>query len=127
MYDTGGAPVSDVCSSDLWTAHERSARGEHFSAHRYLLASADTLLDLLVFHTDLAHAQTADRLDPRRRLEQLRPELAAELQRVLALPAPRAGVELLDLARRLLQIVAPGLAWEEAAVVRRWLDEAGRG
>lgn len=111
----------------LWTAHERSLRGERFSAHRYLLASADTLLDLLVFHTDLARAQTADRLDPRRRLEQLRPELAAELQRIVSLPVPRAGVELLDLARRLLRAVAPGLAWEEAAVVRRWLDEAGRG
>jgi len=111
----------------LWTAHERSLRGERFSAHRYLLASADTLLDLLVFHTDLASAPAADRLDPRRRLEQLRPELAAELQRVLPLPMPRAGVELLDLARRLLQTAAPGLAWEQAAVVRRWLDEAGRG
>ena len=111
----------------LWTAHERSLRGEHFSAHRYLLASADTLLDLLVFHTDSARAPAADRLDPRRRLERLRPELARELQRVLSLPLPRAGVELLDLARRLLYAAAPGLAWEETAVVRRWLDEAGRG
>ena len=59
---------------------------------------------------------------PRRRLEQLRPTLAAELLRGLAQPVPQAALALLQLAEREVAVRAPQLPWAEARQVRAWLQ-----
>ena len=107
----------------LWTARERSLRGESLSAHMYLLAAFGALLDLLVAQTP--SAPQADRLDPRRRLERLWPETGRELNHILSLPQRQAEVALFDFARRVVRPVAPDLAWAEAETVGRWLEEDG--
>ena len=69
-------------------------------------------------------AQVTDALDTRRRLEQIEPELAQELARIVLLVPAEAGVELIDLAQRRLRARAPELAWEPTSAVRKWLREA---
>lgn len=109
----------------VWSGRERLARGEWLSAHRYLTGFAvDSLLELLRRHGQLGADPTADRLNPRRRLERLLPGVATELQRVLALPLSQVGAALLALAEQRVRPVAPGLNWAAIAEVRRWLDEA---
>lgn len=108
----------------LWTACERRLRGEHLSAQRYDQFAVDAFLNLLVAHGRLGESQAADGLDARRRLEQREPELARELSRAVGLGPADAGVALIDLAEKELRPTAPGLAWQRASVVKRWLREA---
>ena len=110
----------------LWTACERWERGERLAAQRYIQFSIDRLLDLLVAHGGLKRPHAADALDARRRLEQTEPELGRELGQVVSLAPAEAGVALIDLAQNRLKAGAPGLAWDKALVVRKWLEEAGR-
>jgi len=109
----------------LWTAYERWERGERLSARRYIQFSVDVLLDLLVAHKALHRPPLADELETRRRLEQIEPELARELGRVIVLPPAEAGVALIDLAQKELAARAPGLAWGKVSAVRKWLQGAG--
>ena len=108
----------------LWTAYERWERGERLSSRRYIQFSADAFLDLLVRHDGLNRPQSADRLDARRRLEQIEPEMGQELWRIVGLAPAEAGVALIELAERGLKTRAPGLAWDRALVVKEWLREA---
>ena len=108
----------------LWSAYERWERGERLSAQRYIQFSIDSFLDLLVAHQGLNRPHIADELEPRRRLEQIEPELGQELGRVGLLAPAEAGVALIDLAQRELLARAPELAWEKVFVVRTWLQEA---
>jgi hypothetical protein len=109
----------------LLTARERWERGEHLSSQKYIQFSVDVFLDLLAAHDGLNRSQVADKLDARRRLEQMEPELGEGLGRMVALSPAEAGVALIDLARRELRASAPELAWAKVSVVRRWLQEAG--
>ena len=108
----------------LWSAYERWERGERLSARRYIQFSIDAFLDLLAAHNGLNRPHTADKLEARRRLEQIEPELGRELGRIGLLDPAEAGVALIDLAQKELKARAPGLAWEKVLVVRQWLQEA---
>jgi hypothetical protein len=108
----------------LWAAYERWARGERLSAQQYIQFSVNVFLDLLVAHNVLHRPPLADRLDTRRRLEQIAPELGRELFRIGLLTPPEAGVALIDLARKELAASAPELAWEKVLAVRKWLQQA---
>jgi hypothetical protein len=108
----------------LWTAFERWERGERLSAQRYVQFAIDSFLDLLAAHDGLSLPRAADRLEPRRRLERIEPELGRELGRIgLSAPA-EAGGALLDLAQRRLAARTPDLAWGKVGVMREWLREA---
>lgn len=105
----------------VWAGQERLLRGERLTAHRYLTGFAvDCLLELLRHHGALGADPTADRLDPRRRLERLAPDIAAEVDHLLTLPLAQLGAAVLTLAERRLQGVAPQLNWPAIAEVRRW-------
>jgi hypothetical protein len=109
------------------TACARFRRGEFLSARRYIDCFAvDNLLNLVLAHEGLA-PEASDRLDPRRRLEQLRPTLAGELLRGLAQPVPQAALALLQLAEREVAARAPQLPWAEARQVRAWLEACVAG
>jgi hypothetical protein len=111
----------------LVTACARFQRGEFLSARRYIDCFAvDNLLNLVLALEGHA-AQASDRLDPRRRLEQLRPTLAGELSRGMAQPAPRAALALLGLAEREMAARAPGVHLDEATQVREWLQACVAG
>ena len=107
----------------MWSAWERTARGEMLSARHYLGAGIDSLLSLLVAHAG-SEVSTADFLDPRRRLERTHPEWATEIERCCQLPMPQAAIAFLDLGRRLLEPTAPELAWGAVSSTREWLAEA---
>lgn len=109
----------------LWTAYERWERGERLSAQIYLQFSVDSFLDLLAARGGLSRPDAADKLESRRRLERIEPELGRELERASLLAPAEAGVALLDLAQKRLSATAPELAWDKVAVVREWLREAG--
>jgi hypothetical protein len=69
----------------LVTASHRNARGELLSAHGFLAMACDTMIALETRQRGV-HA-SADLLDPRRRVERLRPALAATMHECLfALP-----------------------------------------
>ena len=105
----------------LWTAHERWERGERLSSQQYIQFSVDVFLDLLIGHGRLNESQLADRLDARRKLERIEPELARELRRMAGLAPAEAGVALIELAERELKPRALELAWDRALVVKGWL------
>jgi hypothetical protein len=109
----------------VWSGQQRLRRGELLSAHRYLTGFAvDNLLELFRRHGLLGEHPTADRLDPRRRLEQLAPPVAKELQRILSLPLSQVGAALLHMAEGHVRPVAPDLNWPAIAEVCRWLADA---
>jgi hypothetical protein len=116
--------LENFCSL-LWAAYERWERGERLSSQRYIQFSVDALLDLLTAHDCLKKSRLADKLDARRRLERVEPELGRELNRMVGLDAAEAGVALIELAEKELRTRAPGLAWNKALTVKKWLQEAG--
>jgi hypothetical protein len=106
-----------------WTATERSLRGEHLSARRYLDGFAvDRLLALIAAHSPRHGEPPGDVLDPRRHLERRRPDLAGELNALPTLPVPEGAALLLRIARREVSPYAPGLAWREADDVLAWIE-----
>jgi len=106
----------------LWSACERHMRGEILSARQYVDGFAiDRLLGLI------ANTEPGDRckdfLDPRRRLEQRLPELAAEMLALREKPVPKAALQLLEIAERELKPKAPALAWDKVTMVRDWISD----
>lgn len=108
----------------LCNAYERWERGERLSAQRYIQFSIDVCLDLLTAHHCLNKSHMADKLDARRRLEEIEPEVGRELSRIVLLAPAEAGVALIDLAQKELRARAPELAWNKVLVVKKWLQEA---
>ena len=111
----------------LWTSYERWERGERLSAQRYLHFSVDAFLDLLTAHGSLNESLTADKLDARRRLERIEPELGRELNRIVRLDAAAAGIALIELAQKRLMERTPQIAWDRVLVVKKWLQELFAG
>lgn len=109
----------------LWTAYERWERGERLSSQRYIQFSIDAFLDLLIWHDGLKKSSMADKLDTRRRLEQIEPALGQELSRITGLDAAEAGVALIELAEKEVRGKTPDLAWNRVLVIKKWLQEAG--
>jgi hypothetical protein len=108
----------------LWTACERWERGERLSSQRYIQFSIDAFLDLLIAHDCLNESHMTDKLDTRRRLEQIEPELGQELSRIALLAPAEAGAALIDLAETKLRARAPQLRWNRVPVIKKWLQEA---
>jgi hypothetical protein len=111
----------------IWTGHQRVIRGELLSAHQYLTGfSVDLLLELLVVHGMIGHEPTTDSLDSRRRIEQLQPHLATNLNRIVELPLIKIGFALMSMAEELLRSKTPMLAWDSFSVVREWICDTSR-
>lgn len=111
----------------VWTAYGLHQRGERLTARHYIEAYAvGALLDLVQQHCPGDAPSTMDALDPRRRLEQRRPELAVELASALVQPVPAAGLALLRIVEREIAPTAPDLPWAKVATVRSWLEQTSR-
>jgi len=105
----------------VWSACERSARGELLSARQYLDGFAvDQLLNLVAPPL----APERDRLDPRRRLEKRSPDLAAEIVALCNLVIPKAALRMLEIAERELKETAPGLSWDKLTTIKGWIRES---
>jgi hypothetical protein len=109
----------------LWSACERHMRGELLSARQYLDGFAIDRLLGLIFRSEPGD-ERKDLLDPRRRLEQRSPELAAELMAVRDQPVPEAALQLLEITERELKPKMPALAWEKITMVRAWISALPR-
>lgn len=84
----------------------RWARGERVSGQRRIMDGIGHLARLLAVHVP-ARAGSLDELDPLRRVEEAWPELGAELDGILLLPAPEAALRVVALLRaRLGSLVA---------------------
>src|SRR5262245_18514497 len=87
----------------LRTAVARWHRGERLSARRYLSQFAtDALLWLALEHAPAAVASDRDPVDPRRRIERQRPELAAAVDALVCRSVPEGAAGLLELAEATL-------------------------
>lgn len=106
----------------LWSACERHMRGELLSARQYVDGFAIDRLSNLISNTEPGDKRK-DRLDPRRRLEQRSPDLAAELLALRHRPVPEVALQLLEIAERELKAKAPTLAWDKVTMVRDWISE----
>ena len=102
------------------TGTERAQRGEILSAHRYVHAATDVLLQLLERFRALA---VADPLDSRRRLEQRAPEIADALSRVMSLPPRNAITELVRIAENSLPRDLLATASARIDPIRAWLHD----
>jgi hypothetical protein len=109
----------------LWSACERHMRGELLSARQYMDGFAIDRLLSLISNNEPAE-ESKDTLDPRRRLEQRSPELAAEVMAVRDQPIPQAAVQLLEIAERELKPKAPTLAWDKVKLMRDWISTLPR-
>ena len=105
----------------LWTAYGRAERGELLSARMYLEMAADVLLNLLCVYTSIGRMPAIDSLDPRRRLERIRPKLAHDILAILQTETIPACSQLLSLAETELRGRAPNLGWEEIDQVKSWI------
>lgn len=120
-------PKSDALESLcvlVWSACERHSRGELLSARQYLDGFAvNRLLSLISVSEGANVDEGKDALDPRRRLEQRSPMLAADVLAITAQPIPKAALHLLGIAERELKLKAPTLAWDKFEMVRGWISE----
>jgi hypothetical protein len=107
----------------VWTAYERHGRGEWLAGERYLSFAIDLFLDLMTAYVLPEEEKRADFLDPRRRLEQRRPQLASELREILATADAASGARLLRIAERELREEAAELEWDAIETVRKLIEE----
>ena len=106
----------------LWSACERYCRGEFLSARQYVDGfGVNQLLSLV--SANQPHDKTIDALDPRRRLELRSPDLATEVLAALDNSVPGASLSLLEIAEREVKPKKPNLAWDQVALVRRWISD----
>jgi hypothetical protein len=106
----------------LWTAVTRWRRGEQLSAHRYVAQHAvDSLLALALDLAPPAVPSASDPLDPRRRVEQVLPDLAGAIDGLVYRPVPEAALGLLDLAQPWLADRWPRYPARQATAVRSLL------
>jgi hypothetical protein len=105
----------------VWSACERYWRGEVLSARQYVDGFAINLL-LNLLRVNEPNAADNDALDPRRRLEQRSPALAAKLLAIQNEPVPEAALHILEIVERELKPKAPALAWDKVALVRSWIN-----
>jgi len=111
--------IENLCGM-VWSACERHWRGELLSARQYVDGFAVNLL-LNLIRINEPNAANCDALDPRRRLEQRLPTLAAELLELRTEPVPVAALHLLDIIERELKPNGPTVAWDKVALVRAWI------
>jgi hypothetical protein len=112
--------LSNLCLL-IWTAYQRSKRGELLSAYEYIHYAIDEFLDLLVGAKLVGGDPAYDALNPRRRLERYKPDLGVELSHIVREKPEIGGRELLDLTIRTLKTESPELNWEDVMAVRDWL------
>lgn len=91
------------------TAAQRLQRGEAASALSLIAAATDIALHMLAAVSPLP--ASADPLDPRRRLEMLRPATAREIAGILSSPPDRAIDALLAFVNATLRHRVPSLDW----------------
>jgi hypothetical protein len=97
----------------------RHARGEALSGAFFVKSLAVRWLVELV--TQLVPAEQSsllDDLDPLRRFDRVHPEVAGEIERLLAAPTIDAAAGLLELAEQELRPRAPELEWPALELVR---------
>ena len=105
----------------LWTACERHYRGELLSARQYFDDFAVNRFLALI--SNELEDENRDVLDPRRRVENRDPRLAAEVLALSNQAVPDGVLKLLDMTERELKSRAPNLAWEKVDMVRGWIVE----
>lgn len=108
----------------LRTAVVRWHRGERLSARRYLgHFSADALLGFALELSPADATRGRDPVDPRRRIEQLQPELAAAIDALVCRPVPEGAAGMLALAEATLAPRWAGYPRSRAAAVRELLAD----
>jgi lincosamide nucleotidyltransferase B/F len=114
--------LENLCAT-VWSACERSSRGELLSARQYIDGFAvNKLLGLISSYGP--DDKRKDTLDPRRRLELRSPALAAEMMSLRDLPVPEAALRILEIAEQKLKSTAPNLAWDKVEMVQSWIRDS---
>ena len=102
--------------TNLYVGVGRYARGERLSGRHFIKClAAGSLLRLLTRYTLPTGNSSLDNLDPLRRFESAFPNLGEELNWILVMETPQAGLGLLELAKRELEermTRFPQQAWE---------------
>ncbi len=102
--------------TNLYVGVGRYARGERLSGRHFIKClAAGSLLRLLTRYTLPTGNSSLDNLDPLRRFESAFPNLGEELNWILEMETPQAGLGLLELAKRELEdrmTRFPQQAWE---------------
>jgi hypothetical protein len=106
-----------------WTYYARMRRGEWLAAHRFLFFGVELLQDLLGVYCYPEDDARVDFLDPTRRLEQVKPELAAELKEILTRADAMSGLALLRIAEREIRPQAQELDWNPLLTVCDWMED----
>ena len=122
------APSFHAFLSLVYIGTGRARRGERLSANVFLRDYALASL-LRAVHLLLAadEAAAADDLDVWRRVESAVPDLAAALDRALALPITEVGLALIDAAEPFLLLRWPEYPGEHTEVVRTLLSAGAVG
>ncbi len=100
----------------LATAASRAERGEILSATAWTAMAADTLLIMLAAQNRQTSA-LSDPLDSRRRLEKVRPDLAASLTEILRLPPSVAVFQLANFANNAIRPETSAMNWRPFDIV----------
>jgi len=107
----------------LCTGTGRAARGEWLSASTYIFQYAlDALLTLITHHVPPQRPDLSDPFDPRRRFEQIYPDLSTTLIHMLTLPPAIAARHMLDVAEQLFPEGAIALAPQALSATRTYLQ-----
>lgn len=104
----------------------RYARGETLSGHLFVKTYAvQDALHLFIRYTPAEAVMAIDSLDPWRRVHQVYPDLAAQIDALLRLDVPYAAWRLLNLVDQRLRDVASDYPIEAMAVIKAYILKAG--
>ena len=103
----------------LWSANGLGRRGELLSARRYIHLAIDVLLDLLILNGVLT--PVSDKLDPKRRIEQRHPQLAARLEKISLDTITHAALALIEILKLELHESKPNLPWKKLDTIGNWI------
>ena len=111
----------DMVMALLYVGAGRYARGEELSAHLFIRHHVLQHLLPWLIHLNAATAPQLDNLDPFRRLEQILPDIAAQLSAALSQPLPACGEALFNLALKQARLHQWPVADSVSSVIRDYL------
>ena len=107
----------------LYVGCGRYARGEHISGHVFVKQYAlGHLLSLLPRHITSDNVDKLDNLDAFRRIEQVFPEIGAEIDTALLKPVPDCALALLALGERLFKDTLVDYPADAVVTIREYIE-----